>query len=85
MEGIADDDDFDLVLAEEAADGFEVRAQGGGAGAGAMQGEERLGGQAQGVRDGEADAAISNVQSERAAMSHKGSVRLGCAEWPKAG
>ena len=51
MEGIADEEDFYVVLANKAGDGLEV-----GSyirfGAGAVEGEEGLGGQAEGVGDG---------------------------------
>ena len=49
------------MLADETGDGLEVGARGG-----AMEGEERLRGEAEGVGDGEADAAVANVQREDA-------------------
>ena len=70
MERVADEEDFDLVLADEAGDGFEVGAEGG-----AVEGEERLGGEAEGIGDGETDAAVTDVESERAGMGHGVSVR----------
>ena len=51
VEGVADEEDFYFVLADEAGDGFEVGSYirfGGGA----VEGEERLGGEAERVRDG---------------------------------
>ena len=70
VEGIADEEDFDVVLADEAGDGFEVGAEGG-----AVEGEEGLGGEAEGVGDGEADAAVADVEREGAGMGHGVSVR----------
>ena len=59
-----------MMLADEAGDGFEVRAE-----IGAVEGEERLGGKAEGVGDGEADAAVADVECEGAGMGHGVSVR----------
>jgi hypothetical protein len=70
VEGIADEEDFDVVLADEAGDGFEVGAEGG-----AVQGEEGLGGEAEGFGDGETDAAVADVECEGAGMGHGVSVR----------
>ena len=70
MERVADEEDFDFVLADEAGDGFEVGAQGG-----AVEGEERLRGEAKGVGDGETDAAVTDVERESAGMGHGVSVR----------
>ena len=56
VEGIADEEDFDLVLADEAGDGFKVGAEGG-----AVEGEERLGGETERVCDGETNAAVADV------------------------
>jgi len=61
MERVADDEDFDFVLADEASDGLEV-----GAWVGAVDGEERLRGVAERVSDGEANAAVADVESEDA-------------------
>lgn len=61
VERVADDEDFDVVLADEAGDGLEVGAE-----RGAVEGEERLRGEAEGVGDGEADAAVANVEREDA-------------------
>jgi len=72
VERIADEEDFDVVLADEACDGFEVGAQGG-----AMNGEKRLGDEAEGIGDGEADAAVADVQGEGAVVRHWLSVRKG--------
>jgi hypothetical protein len=70
VERIADEEDFDLVLADEASNGFEIGAEGG-----AVQGEEGLGGEAEGVGDGETDAAVADVECEGAGMGHGVSVR----------
>jgi hypothetical protein len=76
VEGVADEEGLDFVLADEAGDGFEV-----GSyiwfGAGAVEGEERLGGETEGVGDGEADAAVADVEREDAGMGHGVSVRKG--------
>jgi hypothetical protein len=56
VEGITDNKDFDFVLADETGDGFEVGAEGG-----AVESEEGLGGKAEGVGDGEANAAVADV------------------------
>ena len=47
VERVADEDGFDVVLADEAGDGLEVRSEGG-----AVEREERLGGEAERVGDG---------------------------------
>ena len=70
VEGVADEKGFDLVLADEAGDGFEVGAEGG-----AVEGEEGLGGEAERVGDGETDAAVADVQREGAGVRHGVSVR----------
>jgi hypothetical protein len=57
VERVADDQNFDVVLADEAGYGFQVGAE-----LGAMHGEERLGGEAEGVGDGEADAFVAYVE-----------------------
>ncbi len=57
VEGVADDGLGDVVLAEEAGDGLEV-----GASAGAVEGEDGLGGEAEGVGEGDADAAVADVE-----------------------
>jgi len=56
VQRVADDKGFDLVLADEAGDRFEVGAEGG-----AVEGEEGLGGEAERVCDGETDAAVADV------------------------
>jgi hypothetical protein len=75
VEGVADEDDFDVVLADEAGDGFEVGAEGG-----AVEREEGLGGEAERVGDGETDAAVAYVERESAGVRHDVSVRVkaGC-------
>ena len=65
VERIADDEGCHLVFPDEARDGFEVGAKGG-----AVDGEERMRGQVEGVRYGEADAAVADVQREDAAGGH---------------
>lgn len=72
MERVANEEGFDFVLADEAGDGFEVGAE-----RGAVEGEERLGGEAEGVGDGETDAAVADVESEDAGLGHGVSVRKG--------
>ena len=47
VQGVTDDEGFYVVLADEAGDGFEVGAE-----VGAVEGEERLRGEAKGIRDG---------------------------------
>jgi len=47
VQWVADDEGLYLVLADEAGDGFEVGAE-----VGAVEGEERLRGEAKGIRDG---------------------------------
>ena len=69
VERFADDEGGDLVLADPAGDGLEVGAQGR-----AVDGEERLCGEAERVGDGEADAAIADVEGEDAAGRHSPSV-----------
>jgi hypothetical protein len=61
VEGIADDGLGDLVLAEETGDGLEVRAA-----AGAVEGEDGLRGEAEGVGEGDADAAVADVETNDA-------------------
>ena len=70
VEGVADDQGFDFVLADEAGDRFEVGAEGG-----AVEGEEGLGGEAERVSDGETDAAVADVEREGAGVRHGVSVR----------
>lgn len=70
VEWVADEDHFYLVLTDEAADGFEVGAQ-----SGAVEGEERLRGDAERVRDGETNAAVADIQCEGAGVRHGVSVR----------
>ena len=66
MERIADEHDFYPVLTDEARCGFQVRTQ-----RRAAEGEEWLSGDAEGIGDGDADAAIANVQRKCAWMGHK--------------
>ena len=70
VKGVADEKGFDLVLADETGDRFEVGAEGG-----AVEGEERLGGKAERVCDGETDAAVAYVERESAGVRHGVSVR----------
>ncbi len=69
VEGVADDEDLDGVLADEAGDGFQVGAE-----MGAVDGEEGLRGEAELVRDGEADALVADVESQSAGVGHRQSV-----------
>ena len=61
VERVANDDLGDGMLADDAAEGFDV-----GVGRAAMQGEERLHGQSEGIGDGEANAFAADVQGEQA-------------------
>jgi len=74
VERVADHDGGDVVLAVEAADGLEVGMEI-GFGRAAMECEERLGGETELVGDGQADAAVADV--ERQDAGHVGSVRRG--------
>ena len=65
VEGKADDEGGDLVAADEAADGFEVCRE-----PGAVEGEERLRGEAETVGDGQTDAAVPYVEGESTAGGH---------------
>lgn len=67
---VADEKNLDLVLADEAGDGFEVGAQ-----SCAVEGEKRLSGETEGVGDSEADAAVAYVECEGARVRHRVSVR----------
>ncbi len=73
VDGVADEECGDLVLADKARDGFEVCAK-----RGAVQREEGLGGEIQGIGDGQADAAVANVEGKNATEGHVGSVGLAC-------
>jgi hypothetical protein len=70
VQRIADEEDFDFVLADEAGDGFEIGSE-----RGAVEGEAGLRGKAEGVGDGETDAAVADVECEGAGMGHGVSVR----------
>ena len=70
---VADKEYFDFVLADEAGDGFEVGPYV-WFGMTAVKGEEGLGGEAERVGDGEADAAVADVEREGAGMRHEVSV-----------
>jgi hypothetical protein len=65
VERIADDEDFDFVLADETGDRFEVGTLGG-----AVDGEEWAREDAELVCDGEADAAVADVEREGAGCWH---------------
>lgn len=56
MEWAADDENLDLVLADETSDGFEVGAE-----RGAVEGEERARGEAELVGDSDADALVADI------------------------
>ncbi len=68
VERVAYDESGDGVLADEAGYGLEVGAVGG-----AVDREERLGGEVELIGDREADAAVTDIERERA--GHGGSVR----------
>ena len=70
VQRVADEKGFNVVLADEAGDGFEVSAEGG-----AVEREEGLGGEAERVGDGETDAAVAYVERESAGVRHDVSVR----------
>lgn len=59
VERVADEEGLDFVLADEASDGFEVCSE-----RGAVEGEEGLGDETEGVGNGEANAAVADVQRE---------------------
>lgn len=61
VEGIAEDDGGAVEFAEEAAEGFEILA-----GIFADEGEHGLGGKAELIRDGDADAASAEIEAEEA-------------------
>jgi hypothetical protein len=61
IQGIAEDDGGAAVFAEEAAEGFEVLPL-----VFADQGENGLGGKAELVGDGDADAAASEIEAQKA-------------------
>ena len=65
MDWEAYEDCGDVVAADEAGYGFEVGFEGG-----AVDREERLGGVAEGVGQGYADAAVSYVEREDAVEGH---------------
>lgn len=69
VERVAYDEGVDAVLADKARDGFKVGAQ-----SGAVQGEERLRGEAEGIGQRQADAAVADVQREDASCGHAASV-----------
>ena len=66
MQGIADEEDFDFVLSDEARDGFEVGAKGS-----APDRKQRLRGKAKCVGDCESDAAVADIEGERAGIRHR--------------
>src|ERR1700722_593950 len=66
VQRVADEDDFYLVLSDEASDGFEICARGS-----AMQRKKRLRGDPERIGDGDADAAVANVERECAGMGHR--------------
>jgi len=70
VQGVADDKDFDFVLADEAGNRFEIRAEGG-----AVESEEGLGDEAERVCDRETDTAVTDVEREGAGVRHGVSVR----------
>lgn len=60
------------MSAYEASDALQIGPEGG-----AMEGEERLGGEVKSIRDGQTDAPITYVKSERSTNGHAGSVFAG--------
>ena len=64
MEGQADDDGGDAVAAAEAGDGAEGLAGAGARVAVEVEGEDGLGGEAELVGDGDADAARADVEGQ---------------------
>ncbi len=69
VERVAYKEGFDVVLADEAGDGFEVGAE-----MGAVEGEEGLGGEAERIGDGQSDALVADVECEDAGWGHEASV-----------
>ncbi len=69
MQGQADDEGGDLVAADEAAYGFEVGVE-----LRSVEGEERLRGEAEAVGEGEADAAVADVEGHDATDGHEDSL-----------
>ena len=75
VEGIADDELRDVVFAQEAANGLEIRV--GGA---AMEGKEGLDGEAERIGDGETDAFAADIEGEEA-RGKDGGRRVGMGRW----
>lgn len=73
---VADDEVGDGVTAKEATDGFEVEV-----GGFTVEGEKRLSEDAEGVGDGDADAAVADVEGEDA-LGGGGLVGLGIFRGP---
>jgi hypothetical protein len=65
VEGVSDDDADDGKAAGETGEGAEVVAGDAAAGALALEGEDGLGGEAEFVRDGNADAAVADIEAEK--------------------
>ena len=61
MNGVADDQVGDAVAAKQAADGLAIQV-----GGLAMEGQERLGKDPEGVGDGNANAAVADVKGQDA-------------------
>jgi hypothetical protein len=70
VDGEADENRRHVVTADEASDGFEVGLQ-----RGAVDCEQRLGGVTERVGQGDADAAVADVEGENALERHLASVR----------
>ncbi len=66
VQGIADENDLNLVPADEACYRFQVGAKGG-----AMQGEERLRGESERIGDRETDATVTDVERESAGIGQR--------------
>ena len=70
VERVADDERGDVMLADEARNGFQISEQVWFRRA-AMDGEERLRGEAELVGNGETDAAVANVEGEDASGNYQ--------------
>lgn len=64
MQGVADDDGDDGEAAGEASEGAEVVAGGAFAAAFAFERKDGLGGEAEFVGDGDADAGVADIEGE---------------------
>jgi len=76
MDGVANNDAYDAKAAAEAGNRTEVVSGNARRWAATLQGQDRLGGEAEFVGDGDADAAVADVEAEIA----KGRLQL-LAPW----